>query len=312
MMHEHFVIVAGSPRSGTSLLRTVLTSSDSLVVHRTEPHYILDLYQRFGHTVTDVPKAIELLVSHEKFPRDQVDLLALRKDFNGHASLSLSEFLRTALRGFGRAKPGKPLVLKHPAFILHLDLVRSLFPDFRVIHLVRDPRANVMSQRTRWPSTSLWDAATRWRKSVQQGRRWQQRGLAPYLEVRYEDLVTTPETTCRAICDFLEIPFDPSLLTFDHVEREWNPSNPGEGSKRHYQGFERQRIDKWRKFLTPLEVKLIEDRCRQGMEWFGYEATEPAVELGVYTPFYLAERRTALKKSMRRMRRRLGRRVGIK
>jgi hypothetical protein len=95
------------------------------------------------------------------------------------------------------------------------------------------------------------------------------------------------------------------MLTFDHMEREWNPTKPGEGSKRHYQGFERQRIDKWKTFLTPLEVKLIEERCRQGMAWFGYETTEPSVALREYVPFCLKQRRRALMKSIRRMKGRL-------
>jgi hypothetical protein len=310
-MRESYVVVAGSPRSGTSLLRTILTNSDALVVHKTEPHYVLELYARFGHTVTKVPDAVEFLASHEKFPSDEVDLDALREEMKGRASVSLSELLRTALRGLTRAAPGKPLVLKHPSFILHLDVVKMLFPDLRVIHAVRDPRANVMSQRTRWPSTGLWEAATRWQASVREGRRWQARGMTPYLEVRYEDLLTAPDATCSSICGFLGIAFDPSLLMFDHVEREWNPNRPGEGSKRHYQRFEPQRIDKWKKHLTPFEVKLIEDRCRQGMELFGYEPTKAQIALAEYLPFYFAERRRAFRKSVKRTRRRLAKAVGI-
>jgi hypothetical protein len=308
-MQERYVVVAGSPRSGTSLLRTILTRSDALVVHKTEPHYVLELYRQYGYTVTDIPHALDFLASHDKFPKEQVDVTALREQFKGRASVSLSELLRTALRMLALTKPGRPLVLKHPSFILHLDVIKTLFPDLRVIHSVRDPRANVMSQRTRWPSTILWEAASRWRASVREGRRWQERRVTPYLEVRYEDLVRTPETVCRAICTFLEIPFDPALLTFDHVEREWKPTNPGEGSKRHYQGFEQQRVDKWKKHLQPAEIKLIEDRCRQGMEWFGYERMDPAIDLGTYAPYYLTERRRALRKSIKRMRRQLQRSV---
>jgi hypothetical protein len=309
-MRERFVVVAGSPRSGTSLLRTILTRSDALLVHRTEPHYVLELYRQFGHTVTDVPRALDFLAAHEKFPHEHVDVAALRDEFTGRSSVSLAELLRAALKRLALTKPGRPLVLKHPSFILHLDAIKTLFPDLRIIHCIRDPRANVMSQRTRWPSTSLWEAASRWRASVREGRRWQQREVTPYLEVRYEDLVRTPETVCAGICSFLEIPFDPAILSFDHVEREWMPAKPGEGSKRHYQGFEQQRVDKWKTHLQPVEVKLIEDRCWQGMEWFGYERMNPAVDLGTYAPYYLNERRNALRKSIKRMRRQLQRSVG--
>lgn len=309
-MEDRFVVVAGSPRSGTSLLRTILTRSDALVVHKTEPHYVLELYRQFGHTVTDLPRAFDFLATHEKFPKEHVDVDAVRAEFKGRTSASLSEVLRAALRRFAQTRPGRPLVLKHPSFILHLNVIKTLFPDLRVIHSVRDPRANVMSQRTRWPSTNLWEAASRWRASIREGRRWQQRGVTPYLEVRYEDLVRTPEAVCSGICEFLGIPFEPALLDFDHVEREWKPTNPGEGAKRHYQGFEQQRVDKWKKHMQPAEVKLIEDRCAEGMALFGYERMNPAIDLTTYAPYYISERRKALRKSIKRMRRQIQRSVG--
>jgi hypothetical protein len=309
-MAEKFVVVAGSPRSGTSLLRTFLTRSAALCVHKTEPHYVIDLYQRHGRTITDVKGAADFLLSHEKFPAAEVGEAELRKALEGRTSISLSELLRTCYRLLNREHPERPVVLKHPGFILHLDLIKDLFPGVFVIHSIRDPRANAHSQRTRWPSTSLWDAASRWRSSVRAGREWQARRATPYLEIRYEDLVTEPDATCATICGFLGIPFDQAMLAFDHVEREWNPANPGEGAKRHYQGFEKQRIDKWKKYMAPAEVKLIEDRCRDGMALFDYELMNPQVDVSAYVPYYLKERQKALKKSVKRMRKRLRLRVG--
>lgn len=306
---DRFVVVAGSPRSGTSLLRTVLSGSAHLCVHKTEPHYFLELHQRFGPTIKTVPEAVEFLVNHEKFPVEDVPADDVRRALDGRSTITLAELLLTTYRLLNRANGSRPIVLKHPAFILHLDLIKKLLPNLVVIHSIRDPRANVQSQRTRWPSTSVWEAASKWRASISAGRDWQRRGETPYLEVRYEDLVTAPEPTCARICQFLGIPFEPSLLAFDHVEREWNPTRPGEGSKRHYQGFEQQRIDKWKKFMTPSDIKLIEDRCREGMKLFGYELTAPEVEARQYVPYYFKERRKALKRSFRRFRKNVRRGV---
>lgn len=303
-MREHYVIVAGSPRSGTSLLRTILRSSQALVVHRTEPHYVLEAHRHFGRQITDIPRALDFLLSHDKFPSDVVEPERLRAALGDRRTVSLSELLRTAYRLLRGAQSERPVVLKHPAWLLHLDLIRELFPDMSVIHSIRDPRANAFSQRTRWPSTSMWMSATGWQSYVEAGREWQRRGLTPYFELRYEDLVTTPEASCRQLCGFLGIPFEPSLLAFDHVERSWNPANPGEGAKRHYQGFEQQRIDKWRRFMTPVEIKLIENQCRQGMALFDYPLSDPAVDRASYAAFYLRERRRALQKAFRRYRRR--------
>jgi hypothetical protein len=302
-MREPFVVVAGSPRSGTSLLRTILRSNSSLIVHRTEPHYLLELHRRHGLTIRDVPAAVDFLLAHEKFPRDQIDTDAVRAEIGSRSEISLSDLLRTSYRIMRRARPDAPVVLKHPAFILHLDLIKALFPDLSVIHLIRDPRANAFSQRTRWPSTSLWTSATVWQASVDAGRSWQARQVTPYMELRYEDLVARPEAACRAVCDFLKVPFEPAMLASDHVEKQWNPSNPGQGEKRRYDGFEQQRIDKWRRFMTPVEVKMIEDQCTRGMKLFGYEPSSPQVAITAYVPYYLNERRRALQKAFKRWRR---------
>jgi hypothetical protein len=308
--NEPFVVVAGSPRSGTSLLRTILRNHDALAVHATEPHYLLEMYDQFGTTIRDVPRAIDFVAGHEKFPRQQIGEPALREAFARRATVSLSEFLRTSYRIFRGDRQDRPMVLKHPAFILHLDLIKSLFPNLSVVHSIRDPRGNVLSQRTRWPSTSVWKASARWRACIDAGRAWQRKGASPYLEVRYEDLVLAPEKSCASLCEFLRIPYTPDMLAFDHVEREWNPTKPGEGAKRHYQGFEQQRIDKWKRHLRPVEVRLIEDRCRRRMRWFGYEPSHPDVDLGQYLPFYLQERRRAARKSLARVTRRLRGAVG--
>jgi hypothetical protein len=280
-----------------------MTSSRELCVHPLEPQYILDLYQRFGFTINDVPGALELLISHRMFPADKMDASILRNALVGCASISLSEFLTVCYRVM-RGGSDQTVLLKHPTLVLHNELMRRLFRNLRVIQCVRDPRANVFSQRTRWPSTNVWMAASRWRESIRAGRRLHSESGTPYLEIRYEDLVTSPDSTCRTVCDFLPIPFEPAMLALDYEMQDWNPNTPGEFAQRRYRSFETQRIDTWRQFLTPVEVKLIEARCREGMELFGYAPTAPQVKPIEYFRYYVSARRRALGRTIRRSLRR--------
>lgn len=308
MNDDRFVLIVGSPRSGTSLLRRILASSGELCGHPFEPQYILDLYRRFGFTITDVPAALELLISHRMFPADTVDTTILRNALAGRTSIDLSEFLAVCYRVM-RGGSDQTVLLKHPTLVLHAELMRRLFRNLRVIQCVRDPRANAFSQRTRWPSTNLWTAASRWRESIRAGRRLHRESGTPYMEMRYEDLLTSPDSTCRRLCEFLQIPFEPAMLAVDHVMDDFNPGTPGESARHHYQSFETQRIDRWRQFLTPVEVTLIETRCREGMELFGYAPTAPQVNPIEYYRYYVTARRRALGKTLRRiLRRRFARR----
>jgi hypothetical protein len=284
-----------------------LSTSGELCGHPLEPQYILDLYRRFGFIITDVPGALELLVSHRMFPADKVDTTILRNALASHTSLDLAEFLAVCYR-IMRGGSDQAVLLKHPTLVLHAELMHRLFPNLRVIQCVRDPRANALSQRTRWPSTNLWIAASRWRESIRAGRRLHRERGTPYIEMRYEDLLAFPDSTCRTLCDFLQIPFEPAMLVPDFVMSDFNPNKPGESVQHHYRSFETQRIDKWRQFLTPVEVKLIENRCREGMELFGYAPTAPRVKPIEYLRYYLMARWRVLSDTTRSiLRRRLAR-----
>ena len=98
MNDDRFVLIVGSPRSGTSLLRRILSNSGELCGHPLEPQYILDLHRRFAFTVTDVAGALELLISHRMFPADKIDTTVLRNALAGRTSVDLSEFLAVCYR----------------------------------------------------------------------------------------------------------------------------------------------------------------------------------------------------------------------
>ncbi|HET9270521.1 MAG TPA: sulfotransferase [Vicinamibacterales bacterium] len=300
---DRYVLIVGSPRSGTSLLRRVLSQSGAVCGHPLEPQYILDLHERFGFTITDVAGALDELVSHRMFPAELINATILRNRLGGRTSMDLSEFLAVCYRVM-RGDSDQTVLLKHPTLVLHPDVMQRLFPKLRIIQCVRDPRANILSRRTRWPATNVWTAATRWSESIHAGRRFHTDSGTPYIETRYEDLLMSPERTCRTLCDFLEIPFEPAMLVVDYAMDEFDPGKPGVSDKHHFRSFEAQRIDKWRQFLEPAEVKLIETRCREGMELFGYAPTAPRVNPLEYYGYYLPERGRALVKATRRTLRR--------
>jgi hypothetical protein len=299
MSDDRYVLIVGSPRSGTSLLRRVLSHSAGLCGHPLEPQYILDLYQRFGFTISDVAGALDLLVSHRMFPAELINAAVLRNRLGGRPSIDLAEFLAVCYRVM-RGDSAQTVLLKHPTLVVHPEVMRRLFPNLRIIQCVRDPRANILSRRTRWPATNLWTAATLWSESIQAGRRFHAETGTPYVEIRYEDLLTSPESTCRTLCEFLHVPFEPAMLVVDYAMDEFTPSQPGVSDTHHFQSFEAQRIDNWRRFLEPAEVRLIESRCREGMELFGYAPTTPRVNPVEYYGYYCTERGRAEGKALRR------------
>jgi hypothetical protein len=93
---------------------------------------------------------------------------------------------------------------KNPAFGYHLDLVNQIFPDCRVIHVVRDGRDCALShKRMRWGQQNVYCAAVRWRKYLTAARAAAVNMGDRYIEFRYEDLLLDPESTISRLERFI-------------------------------------------------------------------------------------------------------------
>ena len=94
----------------------------------------------------------------------------------------------------------------------------AVLPEARFVHLIRDGRDVALSLiEVEWgPSTDRrGGAASGWTGSSGPGV--QSRRVEHYLEVRYEELVGDPEPVLRRVCAFVELDFEPSVLS--HHER---------------------------------------------------------------------------------------------
>ncbi|MGB5920023.1 sulfotransferase family protein [Arcobacter sp.] len=153
---------------------------------------------------------------------DLFELLSDSKDFIDFAN-NLEESINT--------KNNTSIwIEKSPENIYLINSFIKLFPFSKVIHIVRDPKDVINSLIKR--GLDIITAAEVWITSVA--------NIQPFLnlknvyEIKYEDLVTNPETEIKKLCHFLNIEFDNSLLSpknkknrRDKFFDSWN-SNPNE------------------------------------------------------------------------------------
>lgn len=93
---------------------------------------------------------------------------------------------------------------KYPVFGRYLGLLDELFPNCRVVHVVRDGRDCALSHRhMTWGHQNTYAAAVHWRDYLRKARSAAQRMSGRYLEVRYEDLLAKPEATVVVLEKFL-------------------------------------------------------------------------------------------------------------
>lgn len=175
------------------------------------------------------------------------------------------------------AKAGKERWLdKSPGYVMVLDSILELFPESKVIVLVRDPRDILASKLRRSQKQGnydpLWDTIS-WRAAVRAGDNARSKYPDRIIRVRYEDLVSDPQHEFRRITEFLDLEYDDKMLSVDWVNTATvGVSGPGIGTSA---------IGKWRKSLPESDVFVCQQLAKEEMVRNGYQLEDlpPTVRL---------------------------------
>jgi tetratricopeptide (TPR) repeat protein len=197
------VFILGMPRSGTSLTEQIL-ASHSEVAGAGELSYAYDM----AHRIRDI--------TQQAFP-DNMKLLSAQQ------LLELGEYY------LSRHKPDnlahRYVVDKTPLNFQYIGLLGLALPGAKFIHCHRDPVQNCFSihkmpfdkkQAYAHSQEALGLYYNRYWKLMQ---RWKAQFPGRILDVRYEDTVADIETQGRRMLDFLDLPFEESVLDFYKTKR---------------------------------------------------------------------------------------------
>ena len=265
--------IVGAHRSGTTLLRLILNNHPHLAVpfesvfipvfyKNLREYGDLSLKENLSRLIYDIG-----MLSRDKkgeLVQDPEAILSL--PISNYAGLVDAIFMEYAERK-GKRRWGD----KTPSQVMELDILWKLFPDCRVIHLVRDGRDVALSlRRISWGSAHIPRVAADWRWMTILGRKMGAFLGDHYLEVRYEDLVLKPEETLRRICAFLEEPYHEDLLRF-HVTAE--KEMPSESMKWHQNSVkppDPSKVFMWKHQMSLADRFIFEQIAGPELELFGY------------------------------------------
>jgi hypothetical protein len=203
-----------------------------------------------------------------------------------------------------------------PRNVYYIGEILDIFPEARVINMVRDPRDVLLSQKRRWkrPFLSGGDVprsqAVRywinyhpitisklWNSAVAAGDSWA--GDPRVYTMRFEDLVSDPDRHVRNICDFVGIGYDPSMLDVPQIGSSSSHDDPA------VTGIDSDRKESWRKGgLNGAELYISQKMTAQYMARYGYEPSDRRanpVLLFFYLLSFPAKLAAALLLSLKRM-----------
>jgi hypothetical protein len=101
-------------------------------------------------------------------------------------------------------------VEKTPAHVHHIGRIFSVFPEARVLLMIRDGRDVALSLNKRW--NNFERATDRWIGDNQAGQKWW--AHPQVCKAAYEDIVSDFEPTLRRICGFVGVPYEEHLVDF--------------------------------------------------------------------------------------------------
>jgi hypothetical protein len=140
-----------------------------------------------------------------------------------------------------------------------------VFPTAKFVHIIRDGRDAAQSFHRRYgfcPPETIY----RWKRIVAQGRiQGAALGSERYLEVRYENLTAAPGDWMARICHFLDLPFDPVVLS--------SSMRMADAAMASSENRIVTNSGKWSGYFTPRQVAELESISGRQLHALGYEAT---------------------------------------
>lgn len=266
--------IFGCPRSGTSLLSTMLGTHPNLAIPQ-ESHLYDNIYpivQRHGdlsHEPTRAWVVSEILrtvfiKNWRPAPTLSETLGAItRPDFHG----LVDGLLRSWASKQGKSRWGE----KTPQHTLCWRNILAGFDDMQVIHVVRDGRDVMLSYRSAYFGPKhVYPLALRWQQYLAAAEEARMTlGEGAFLQVRYEDLVVAPEEELRRICSFLGEEFTPAMLAFHKEDR--GPRSERRNAQNLRRPIMSDNTAKWRTQMTQRELRIFEALAGSSLERYGYE-----------------------------------------
>ena len=265
--------IVGVHRSGTTLLRLMLNNHPHLAVPF-ETVFIIEFYRKLAQygDLSRRENQQRILADITKREGETKGELAqdpeaiLAYPISDYAGLVHAIFTEYAKRK-GKVRWGD----KTPSHVMELDVIWKLFPECRVIHLVRDGRDVALSmRRIDWGSSHIPWVAQNWRWMTTLGRKMGAFLGDRYCEVHYEDLVTEPEETLRSICAFLEEPYHENLLRHHLTAQQEMPEESMKWHGNSVRMPDPSKVFAWKHQMSLADRIIFEQVAGAELEMFGY------------------------------------------
>jgi hypothetical protein len=251
------LFVVGMPRSGTKLIRDLLNNHPGVCIPEVETNFLATWnknWQQYGQ-LSDKNNFLNFynsIKNHTYFMymKENNKLIDMFKWHQLCENYSIQGVFEALIR-HDTGSTGSANVIwgdKSPDYIRYLHLLNELFPECKFIHIIRDVRDYCLSIHKAWGKNML-RAAQRWNDDVGAAQKFGKELSDRYMEIKYEDLITAPESVLMTICNYLGIEYDSAIVELKKTVDKFGDSKKIRDIK----------SDNKNKFVKRMETKIKDD-----------------------------------------------------
>ena len=268
--------IVGSGRSGSTLLRVILCAHSKVTIPP-ETYFIKPLVEQLPINVVldshQTDQAIEIITSHYRWQD-----MGMTKDYfvsqlAGIKSPLLSD-ITNIIYAYHLSKDNKQIWGdKTPPYISIVPELLELYPDAKIIHLIRDGRDVTRSfQGTGWYGPWIKDNTKEWKYAIAQYNRYKHaRPDIDIYEIKYENLVMETEKTIKDLCIYLGITYEAGMLDWEPAIQGKIPLREAHIHKKLGRNPRVEDINRWKFEMTKREIFITESFIGNELLSTGYE-----------------------------------------
>ena len=303
---EKPIIILGCSKSGTTLLRNLFDGHPDLFVIPTESHFFENIHYWINYPYRSTrPQNLsfeEMKVSLYKwinyvnsvyqqttdaFTKGRWNVEKVKQVLDSrpvHTLRELSDLyinaIHSGLHG-SMLQSGKSFVEKS---VENAELAcewKTLYPQARFIHIIRNPYANIVALRN-YANKSKFPFLKNAIYAMHNSYYHLYKNIFlfnDYKVIRYEDLLTSPELVLNDLCNYLDIEFNKSLLSPTLLGEPWQ-GNSSSGKK--FTNISTKNINTWQDQITSFEINVINILFSHILEDYNY--TRQTSKKSIYYP----------------------------